>query len=105
MSSAKKGVKKSKKNLAFFQVLGKVLGYLGGVLVDFWGYFPSFYVTVRYITLFYVIFALYYFIFLSYYAILRNFSVILCYFTLFFCYITVFYAILQYVTVIFHYFT
>ena len=46
----------------FFRVLGKVLGYFGSTLAEFWGYFILFYAISSYFTLFY--------------AILRNFTLI-----------------------------
>ena len=42
-------------NLAFFEVVGKVLWYFGPILVDFRGSFLLFYAISRYITLFYVL--------------------------------------------------
>ena len=40
------------KTLPFFEVLGKVLGESGGILEEFWGYFPLKHAILRYITLF-----------------------------------------------------
>ena len=64
------GFKKAGKNLAFvFEVLGKVLGYVGGILVDFWVNFQLFYAMLHFA---------------------------LCYFKLFYAITILFYAILPY---------
>ena len=51
--------KKSGKNLAYFEVLGKDVGYFGDMLMDFWRNFPLFYAILRDVTfclkLFYII--------------------------------------------------
>ena len=47
------GLRNSGKDLAFFEVLGRVLK-------EFWGYFTLYYAIFCYITLFYIIFPLYY---------------------------------------------
>ena len=44
----------------FFELFGKVLGYFGRMLVDFWGYFTLFSGISRYIALFYDLFTLSY---------------------------------------------
>ena len=43
--------KNQENNFAFFEVLGKVLGESGGILMDSWGSFPLFYAMF---TLFYI---------------------------------------------------
>ena len=49
------GLKKSGKNLALFEVSGKVLLFFGGILVNSLGNFPLFYALLRYFTLHYAI--------------------------------------------------
>ena len=55
------GFTKSGNNLAFFEVLGKILEDAGGILVDFWGYFPLFYVILQYFNAFSCYFTQFYY--------------------------------------------